>query len=52
MQDDPTEELQNIQVKENNAERKRTMTKERSRRFREKKRLIVNVLKSVHHVVS
>ena len=29
---------------------KRAMAKERSRRFREKKRL--NVLKSVHHVVS
>ena len=45
MQDDPTEEMQNKQVKENNAERRRA-----SRRFREKKRL--NVLKSVHHVVS
>ena len=50
MQDDPTEEMQNKQVKENNAERKRAMAKERSRRFREKKRL--NVLKSVHHMVS
>ena len=50
MQDDPTEEMQNKQVKENNAERKRAMAKEHSRRFREKKRL--NVLKSVHHVVS
>ena len=50
MQDDPTEEMQNKQVKENNAERKRAMAKERSRRFREKKR--PNVLKSVHHVVS
>ena len=50
MQDDPTEEMQNKQVKENNAERKRAMAKERSRRFREKKCL--NVLKSVHHVVS
>ena len=49
MQDDPTEEIQNKQVKENNAERKRAMAKERSRRFREKKRL--NVLKSAHHVV-
>ena len=49
-QDDPTKEMQNKQVKENNAERKRAMTKERSRRFREKKRL--NVLKSVHNVVS
>jgi hypothetical protein len=45
MQDDPTEEMQNKQVKENNAERKRSMA-----RFREKKRL--NVLKSVHHMVS
>ena len=50
MQDDPTEEMQNKQVKENNAERKRAMAKERSRRFREDKRL--NVLKSVHHEVS
>ena len=31
--------MQNEQVKENNAERKRAMAKERSRRFREKKRL-------------
>ena len=50
IRDDLTEEMQNKQVKENNAERKRAMAKERSRRFREKKRL--NVLKSVHHVVS
>ena len=50
MHDDSTEEMQNKQVKENNAERKRAMAKESSRRFREKKRL--NVLKSVHHVVS
>ena len=50
MQDDPTEEMQNKQVKENNAERKRAMAKERSRRFLEKKRL--NVLKSVYRVVS
>ena len=50
MQDDPTEEMQTKQVKENNAERKRAMAKEVSRRFREKKRL--NVLRSVHHVVS
>ena len=50
MQNDPAEEMQNKQVKENNAERKRSMAKERLRRFREKKRL--NVLKSVHHVVS
>ena len=50
MQDDPTEEMQNKQVKENNAERKRAMTRERSRRFREEKRL--KVLKSVRHVVS
>ena len=49
MQDDPTKEMQNKQVKENNAERKRAMAKERSRTFREKKRL--NVLKSVHQVV-
>ena len=48
--DDPTEEMQNKQVKENNAERKRVMAKERSRKFREKKG--PNVLKSVHHVVS
>jgi hypothetical protein len=27
MQDDPTEEMKNKQVKENNAERKRAMTK-------------------------
>ena len=38
MKDDPTEEMQNKQVKENNAERKRAMAKERSGRFREKKR--------------
>ena len=37
MQDDPTEEMQNKQVKENNADRKRAMAKERSRRLREKK---------------
>ena len=43
MQDDPTDEMQNKHVKENNTERKRDMAKERSRRFREKKRL--NVLK-------
>ena len=49
VQDDPTEEMQNKQVKENNAELKRAVAN-RSRRFREKKRL--NVLKSVHHVVS
>ena len=39
-----------MQVKENNAEQKRAVAKERSRRFREKKRL--DVLKSVHHMVS
>ena len=50
MQDDPTDEMQNKQVKENNAERKRTMAKEHLRRFHEKERL--NVLKSVHQVVS
>ena len=50
MQVDSTEEIKNKQVKENNAERKRAMAKERSRRFREKKRL--NAFKSVHHVVS
>ena len=50
MQDDPTEEIQNKQVKENNVVRKRAMAKERSGRCRDKKRL--NVLKSVHHVVS
>ena len=50
MQDDPTEEMQNKQVKENNAEQKRRMANERSRSFRQKKRL--NVLKSVHHLVS
>ena len=49
MQDDSTEKMKNKQVKENNAERKRAMTKELSRKFREKKRL--NVLKSVHRVV-
>ena len=49
MQDDPTEEMQNKQVRENIAERKRAMTKESSRMFPEKKSL--NVLKSVHHVV-
>ena len=30
MQEDPTEEMQNKQVKENNAERKRAMAKEHS----------------------
>ena len=50
MQDDPTEEMQNKQVKENNAKPKKAMAKERSRRFREKKRR--NVLNSVDHVVS
>ena len=34
MQDDSTEEVQNKQVKENNAEPKRAMGKERSRRSR------------------
>ena len=48
MQDDPTEEMKNKRVKENNTERKKAMAKELSRRFREKKRL--NVLKSVHRV--
>ena len=43
MQDDPTEEIQNKQVKENNVERKRA-------KFRGKK--LLNVLKSIHHVVS
>ena len=32
MQDDPTDEMQNKQLKGNNAERKRAMAKERSRR--------------------
>ena len=41
LQDGPTEEMQNKQVKENNTERNRAMAKERSRRFREKKRLNV-----------
>jgi hypothetical protein len=41
--------MKNKQVKENNAEQKTAMAKERSRWFREKKHL--NVLKSVHHVV-
>ena len=50
MLDDPTEEMQNKQVKENNAERKTAMVKERPRWFSEKKHLYV--LKSVHHVVS
>ena len=49
-QDDPTEEMQNKQVKENIADQKRATTMERSRSFREEKRL--NDLKSVHHVVS
>ena len=43
------EEMQKKQVKENNAERKRAMPKERSRTFHEK--TCLNVLKSVHHVV-
>ena len=46
MQDDPTEEMKNKQVKENNAERKRAMAKELLRSLREKKRF--NVLKSIH----
>ena len=50
MQEDPAEEMRNKQLKENNVERKRAIANERSRRFREKKRL--NVLKSVHYVVS
>ena len=50
MQDDPTKEMQNKQVKENNNKQKRAMANERLRRFHDKKRL--NVLKSVHHVVS
>jgi hypothetical protein len=49
MQDGPTGEMKNRQLKENNAGRKRAIAKELSRRFREKKRF--NVLKSVHHVV-
>jgi hypothetical protein len=50
MQDGPTEEMLNKQVKESNTERKRAMAKERSIRFREKKPL--NVLQSVQYVVS
>ena len=50
MQDDPNEEMQNKQVKENNAKRKRAIAKERSRRFREKKP--IKVLKSVNYVFS
>ena len=46
MQDDPTKEIKNKQVKENNAKQKRALAKELSRRFCEKKHL--NVLKSVH----
>jgi len=49
-QDDPTEKVQNKQVEENNAERKRVMAKERLKRFRAKKRL--NVLKSDHRVLN
>ena len=41
MQDDPTEKMKNKQVEENNFEQKAAMAKERSRRFREKKRLNV-----------
>ena len=41
MQDDSTEEMQNKQVKENNAEQKTAMTKELSRRFHGKKGLKV-----------
>ena len=48
MQDETIEEMQNKQIKENSAERKRAMAKERPRRFREKNCL--NVLKSVHGV--
>ena len=47
MQDNPTDEMKNKEVIEGNVERKRAMAKERSRRFREKKRL--NIIKSVHH---
>ena len=49
MHDDPTVEMKNKQVKENNAKQKRAMVKECSRRFREKKGL--NILKSVDYVV-
>ena len=38
---DPTKEMQNKQVKENNAEQKTAMTKELSRRFHGKKGLKV-----------
>ena len=50
MPDYPTKEMQHKQVKGNNAERKSAKAKERSRAFREKKR--VDVLKFVHLVVS
>ena len=50
IQNDPIEGKQNKQVKENNAERKRAMAEERSRRFRGKK--LLNVLKSALHAVS
>ena len=40
LQDDPTEEMQYKHVKDNNAERKRAMVKERLRRFLGKKRLM------------
>ena len=40
MQNDPTEVMQNKQVRENNAERKRAMAKERSRRFCERNALM------------
>lgn len=49
MQDDPNEEMESMRVQEKIAERKKAMAKERSRRYREKKRL--NALQSVHDVV-
>jgi len=49
MQDDPNEEMESMRVQEKIAERKKAMTKERSKRYREKKRL--NALQSVHYEV-
>ena len=51
MQEDPTEEIQNKQVKENNAEQKRAMAKERSGRFREKKRQCLKICSSCGFIV-
>jgi len=49
MQDDPNEEMESMRVQEKIAKRKKSMAKERSRIYSEKKRL--NALQSIHDVV-